>query len=228
MTSVQEFYDKIQFPGWYTPAQISTHIHEVKNRYLQAIDHALSPGQDIIDIGCGTGLISNLFAMRYPNSNFTGIDFSKSVNYAQEFATTNNILNVSFIKKDFLKFQTKKQYDVVICQGVLHHIPESEIALKKLCDLVKPGGKLVLGLYHPMGKILKKITKINYRNQTLFSDQECNPYETSYTARQVKNMLPGFRFEAAAPSVINMGIGLCAFLNSRNGGLVTYTFEKHD
>jgi SAM-dependent methyltransferase len=114
----------------------------------------------------------------------------------------------------------------VICQGVLHHIPESAVAVKKLDQLVKPGGTLILGLYHPWGKIVKKFINIDYKNETLFQDQENNPYEDSYNFKQMSEKFSNFRFDTAYPYLLNKFIAIPSFFNYRNGGLVTYILKK--
>jgi trans-aconitate methyltransferase len=226
MSAVQEFYNQIQFPGHYTIDGLSYHLPEVRNPYLQLIDQQLTNNISVLDVGCGTGLISNLMALRYPKSHFTGIDFADSIEYADQFAQTNNIQNVKFNRIDFTQYSVTTQFDVVICQGVLHHIPDHVTSINKLNALVRPGGKLIVGLYHPWGKILKQFINIDYKNKTLFQDQEQNPYETTYTYNQVLQAFINFKFKTAYPVVVNRFIALPALINSRNGGLVTYVMEK--
>jgi ubiquinone/menaquinone biosynthesis C-methylase UbiE len=94
MNSVKEFYDQLQFPGTYTIAGLDYHSPKIRNPYLKTIGHHLRDGISVLDAGCGTGLISNLFARKYPGSHFAGIDFADSVNYATQFAFYNNIKHV--------------------------------------------------------------------------------------------------------------------------------------
>jgi SAM-dependent methyltransferase len=226
MSHVRDFYNQIQFPGHYSQDSLKLQSEYVTNPYLKIIDRHLLNELSVLDVGCGTGLISNLFALRYPGSHFTGVDFANSVDYARDFSKLNIIKNTVFVKQNFLDFEATQQYNRVICQGVLHHIPEAELAINKLKNLVAPGGLLMLGLYHPWGKLLKKYTNINYRNTTLFQDQEQNPYETSYTVKQVQNLFNEFEFVDVYPKALNMFVALPSLFNYRNGGLVTYILEK--
>lgn len=228
MTQTKQFYDRLQFPGPYTEKQLSIHYEEVKNPYLNIIDQNIPESGNILDVGCGTGLVSNLMAIRHPTCQFTGVDFADSIDHAKQFAKNNNIKNVQFIKKDFLAYTTKTQYDAVICQGVLHHIPNYLQASENIDLLLKPGGRLILGLYHPWGKILKKFVNINYGSDILYKDQELNPYETSFNLEQAKRLFPGYTLSSAYPGTINTLIPLQAFFNYRNGGLVTYILEKSE
>jgi 2-polyprenyl-3-methyl-5-hydroxy-6-metoxy-1,4-benzoquinol methylase len=224
---IKAFYSQIHFPGRYTVEDLKFYEEQgINNVYLKEIDQLLVDGMSVLDVGCGTGLVSNVFASKYTNSQFTSIDFSDSIDYAQEFAEKNNITNVKWIKKDFLKFKTTKRYDIIICCGVLHHIPRYNDALAKLKELLKPGGQLILAVYNPYGKILKRIVNIKYNSHTLFEDQENNPFELSFTDMQVRKLCCDLEFISVKPSWKNHAVNLLAWFNSENGGLALYVFKK--
>ena len=226
---IKQFYSKIQFPGRYTRDDIKFYdIEGIHNIYLKEINKELVNDIDVLDVGCGTGLVSNLFASRYINANFTSVDFSDSIDYAKKFAKENNINNVKWIKKNFLDFKTTKRYDVIICCGVLHHIPEHARALDKMKKLLKPGGKLLLAVYNPFGKILKRFFKIDYNCDILYRDQELNPFELSFSNNQVHRMCSDLLFKSASPSIANKFVDLLALFNSENGGLVLYVFSNEN
>ena len=227
MSAVKQFYDINSFPGNYTLAQLTQYGKDIQNPYLRIIDANVKAGQSILDVGCGTGLISNLLALRYPTSNVTSVDFSNGIDYAIEFAEQHKLTNIQFNKIDFTQWPTDKQFDVVICQGVLHHMPNWDNAILQLKRLVKPSGKLILGLYHPWGKLLKKYININYGSEVLYKDQELNPWETSFTLKQTLAVTYGFKLIDMAPRFINI-VSIPAFFNYKNGGLVTYILEKYD
>jgi cyclopropane fatty-acyl-phospholipid synthase-like methyltransferase len=222
---IKQFYNQNQFPGHYTKVSLSYHEDQIKNAYLSLIDQQLTVGSHILDLGCRTGLISNLFAGKYPDCQFTGIDFSDAVDYADNYAKLHGITNVTYKKQDVLQFDTGTQFDIVICQGVLHHIPMYADAIEKIKLLVKPGGTLIVGLYHPNGKLLKKIVNIDYKNKQLEIDQELVPYETSFLCSRVKSMFRPFVLVDSYPK-IGFLTAIKAIFNYRNGGLITYVFKK--
>ena len=223
---VRNFYNDLKFPGYYSMEDFEFYnVEGIHNIYLREIDNNLAHGLEILDVGCGTGFVSNLFASIY-KSNFTAVDFADSIDYAENFSKQNQINNVDWIKQDFLKFIEHKQYDIIICCGVLHHMPEYQTALDKMKSMLKPGGKLLLGLYNPWGKFLKKFCQLNYHNDTLYRDQEHNPFELSFSYKQVLQLCDDLKFNTVNPSYCNKFVDLRALFNSYNGGLALYVFEK--
>jgi ubiquinone/menaquinone biosynthesis C-methylase UbiE len=223
---VKEFYNKVPFPGPYSIEQLLKYGHPIENRYLRIIESQINNNQSVLDAGCGTGLITNLMALRHPQSKFMGVDFSNSIDYAGQFKKQHNINNVEFNRQDLTQLDLEQTFDVVICQGVLHHIPNYMTVITKLRELTRPGGIIILGLYHPAGKILKKVFKINYNSHTLYQDQELHPFELSFTFDEIKLMLPDFELKNAYPSILQ-NFWWPALFNSKNGGLVTYILRKN-
>lgn len=225
ISGIRQFYSKNPFPGPYTWDQISSYRYPPDNRYLKIIDSYLHDYQKVLDVGCGTGLITNLFASRYI-SDFTGIDFSDGIDYANQFALDNQLSNTEFIKQDFFEFSAKTKYDVIISQSFITHVPDYQQAVNRLKSLLNNDGVLLLGVYNNYGKILKKFLKINYKNDRLKLDQEHNPFEISFSHQEVLNMCNDLKLLAVTPSVKNHLVGLSSFINSINGGLTMYVFRK--
>ena len=111
---------------------------------------------DILEIGCGTdGSIVKL-AEKYPG--IVAIDLSApSIEMCKKVQPKGN-----YIVGDFLEYEFDKKFDFIICVGVLHHFPKNRIkeGMRKIEDLLKPGGILSLGLYNTPGRArIKHISK---------------------------------------------------------------------
>lgn len=225
MNQILDFYNHNPFPGYYTIQQI-VNYNIYNNRYISTIDRNLTNNIKVLDVGCGTGLITNIFALRYPESSFTGIDFSNSAEYAYNFANTHKIKNVNFIKEDFFQFNTNEKFDVIIAQSFLTHVQKYSDAITKLKNLLKPDGIIILGVYHPSGKLLKKFYDIEYGNERLKLDQEKCPYEISFNTNQVKKLFQEFKFLTITPSFFKKLVGLINIFNYKNGGLTLYVLKK--
>lgn len=224
---VKEFYNELQFPGPYDATDLSRARPEINNLYLKFIHESLSNNQLILDAGCGTGLVTNVMAQCFPNSRFVAVDFATSVDYGKQWADTHGINNVQWIKQDITEFDYAEKFDVIVCQGVLHHMPEWASALKRMCSMLRPGGTLLLGLYNPWGKLLKRMFSIKYNSDTLYQDQEHNPFELCFSAKKVLSLLPDFEFVSAVPGGRSaLACDLLALFNSKNGGLTLYKFRS--
>jgi len=227
MDDVKNFYNQIQFPGTYLVESLDYHSPIIINPYLRLIDNVLSEELTVLDVGCGSGFITNFFAKTYSRSHFTGVDFSPaSINHARFISQEANIQNTNFVNADFASYSTDQQFDVVICQGVLHHMPNYSEIVKKLTNMIKDDGYLILGVYHPWGKIAKKYVGIDYQDQVLYVDQEQHPYELSFNYRAVTSMFPEFKLEKCYPKFFGL-VALPNLFNYKNGGLTTYVFKKN-
>ncbi len=85
-------------------------------------------GAAILEIGCASGHNLLPLAARWPNSHFTGIDFSKSaIDEARETTRLAGLKNVEFIEADLRDFDPGDgiHYDHIIAHGVYSWVPEN-------------------------------------------------------------------------------------------------------
>ncbi|MDP8260697.1 MAG: class I SAM-dependent methyltransferase [Candidatus Gygaella obscura] len=124
----------------------------------------------ILDIGCGTGLLSINFLSKR-NCSIVGIDNSKDMllilnKKIKKFAITDN-LKVQYMDISKLDFKANS-FDIVTSSMVLHHFDKDKLKLlKKIKKVLKPGGLFILGDIdmdtrglHTDTKRLKKIVEV--------------------------------------------------------------------
>ena len=220
--SIQQFYDANPFPGRY---ELLGTGKATNNKYISLIDQYIDHGQSILDIGCGTGFITNSLALNY-QSKFTGIDFSEGVDIAREIASDYAIDNVEFLKENFFIFDAKKKYDVIIAQSFLTHVPDWPHAIEKMKLLLADNGVIIVSIYNTVGKIIQRMLRTNYHDRRLQLDQECNPFETTFTHSKFLQAWQGYKLLTVYPSLYNRCVDVTNIFNTSNGGLTMYVFRN--
>lgn len=94
-----------------------------------------------LEFGCGTGLIS--FNLKDDFKDITLLDLSQEmINVLNDKIKTSRVSNMKSMCCDLFDTKIEKQYDVLYCSMVLHHIIEVEKTFDKFYDVLKIGGKL--------------------------------------------------------------------------------------
>jgi ubiquinone/menaquinone biosynthesis C-methylase UbiE len=105
-----------------------------------------SPESTILEIGSGTGEFA--IALSKLCLKLHAIDISPvMLDYAREKAKSKSVNNIEFHKAGFLTYEhSGEKFDYIYSQLALHHLPDfwKIIALKKIYNLLKPGGKFFL------------------------------------------------------------------------------------
>jgi tRNA (cmo5U34)-methyltransferase len=95
-----------------------------------------------IDVGCGTGALSEKLLERYPNAELTCLDMTESMlNIAKERMKDRG--NVRYILSDLNDFEFDGPYDLVMSSLALHHIASAEdkrSIYQRIYDALDPRG----------------------------------------------------------------------------------------
>lgn len=112
----------------------------------------LTPATRVLDVGCGDGFFSNSIAVNY-GARVTGIDFEPTaLKRARQVARALKV-EVDYVEADLFDHVVDAPFDLVIALGVLHHTDDCHAGIRRLCrDFVRPGGHVLIGLYHTHGR----------------------------------------------------------------------------
>lgn len=116
-------------------------INPVRLAYVQ--DHAGLEGKNVIDIGCGGGLLSE--AMAAAGANVTAIDMaSPSLDVARAHAGQKGLsVNYRQSTAEAWAHQYRGCYDVVTCMELVEHVPDPRLLVHACGKLLRPGGDLI-------------------------------------------------------------------------------------
>ncbi|QXI13324.1 methyltransferase domain-containing protein [Pseudomonas zeae] len=129
---------RLATPDWDAKAyqQFSRLRQRPVNELLDRVD--LPNPQRIYDLGCGTGIATQLLAKRWPRAQLQGIDSS-----AQMLAEARCLpLRASWKHCDLLDWQPEQPADLLLAAAVLHFIEGHETLLLHLLGYLNPGGCL--------------------------------------------------------------------------------------
>ncbi len=108
----------------------------------------------ILDLGAGAGRDSKYMAEQGASNNVSITAIEPALTLAQLGKQQTQGLNVRWLQDSLpdLHAVTKQEvsFDLILLSAVWMHIPDSQRArsLRKLANLLKPGGKLVISLRH--------------------------------------------------------------------------------
>jgi SAM-dependent methyltransferase len=115
--------------------------------FSRYVDFAALAGQDVLEVGCGSGIAVQLFAEA--GARVTAVDLTP---WAVE--TTRARLEAFDLPGEVLEADGEelpfedRSFDLVFCWGVIHHTTDAERALAELVRVCRAGGTVVLMLYH--------------------------------------------------------------------------------
>lgn len=131
-------------------AEVSGAVHDVSlvNTTLPLVSQLverLRTGIDVLDVGCGSGHAVNLMAQAFPQSRFTGYDFSEESiatgrAEAQEWGLTNTQLAV----KDAAEFDEVSRYDFITAFDSIHDQAYPRAVLKGIAQALRPDGTFLM------------------------------------------------------------------------------------
>lgn len=103
---------------------------------------------DVLIAGCGTNQAA-YYACRNPNWNVTGIDLSdSSLEHQKILKNKHNLTNLILKKLDLLQVQMLNQnFDLIVSSGVLHHLPDPNLGLNALKEVLRTDGVMNLMVY---------------------------------------------------------------------------------
>lgn len=106
-------------------------------------------GKEVLECGCGGGQHTSFMA---PHAKeIVAVDLN-TIEIAKE--RNRQFSNIFFLEGDISEMELKRQFDIVLSIGVVHHTDNPERTVQNLIKHVKKNGRLILWVYSKEGNFL--------------------------------------------------------------------------
>ena len=130
---------------WWDPDGESRPLHDLNPlRTAFVAERVALKGADVLDVGCGGGLLSESLARA--GATVTAIDLAPALLDIARLHLHESGVSVDYqqITVENLAESSRQSFDVITCMEMLEHVPDPESVITACYRLLKPGGKLFL------------------------------------------------------------------------------------
>jgi SAM-dependent methyltransferase len=161
-------------------------------RLSRRIDESWYAGRRVLDAGCGHGRYLPAFAGM--GAEVVGLDAGRGPEMSgvpladpRIVVVQGSVLDLPFVDGAF---------DLVFCDGVIHHTPDPRAAYAELARVVRPGGALYVWVYPREGRMREALFRM---------------------ARAVTTRLPGFAVRWLSFALAPLTLGVRSYSGTRFG-----------
>jgi len=162
--AVKSFYEETPFPNYDDHDSVRSLIEKSRRGvYARLLNEAIGANTTVLEAGCGTGQLSNFLGITC--RRVVGTDLCmNSLRLGETFRREHHLSRVRFVQMNLFRPCFKPaQFDVVLCNGVLHHTSDPYGGFRALVPLVRPGGHIVIGLYNRFGRAATNARRAIFR-----------------------------------------------------------------
>ena len=116
-------------------------LHKINPLRSNWIDsHTNVAEKQLLDVGCGAGILSESMAFR--GADVTGIDMAESLLEIAKLHMLESNLSINYERSTIEAFAEahKESFDTITCMEMLEHVPNPESVIYSCFKLLKPNG----------------------------------------------------------------------------------------
>ena len=128
---------------WWDPNSEFKPLHDINPLRAGWIDqHADVKGKNVLDVGCGGGLLCEALAHR--GATVTGIDMGEAPLAVARLHQLESGVEVDYVQSTAEAMAAEQQgtFEVVTCLEMLEHVPDPGSVIRACTRLLKPGGQV--------------------------------------------------------------------------------------
>lgn len=155
---VAAFYDHHPYPPPVT--DLTDYAAAWQDSARRRVDHhriwphrPIAEEQTILVAGCGTSQAAK-YAIRHPEARVIGIDVSTTaIEHTTMLADRHGLDNLEVRRLPVGEAgELGRTFDLIVCTGVLHHLPDPDAGLAALASVLAPDGAMLLMVYARYGR----------------------------------------------------------------------------
>jgi 2-polyprenyl-6-hydroxyphenyl methylase / 3-demethylubiquinone-9 3-methyltransferase len=126
---------------WWDPESEFRPLHDMNPVRLDYIEAKVDlADRDVLDIGCGGGILSEAMARR--GARVTGLDMGHAPLMVARLHARDAGVEVDYLqcRAEDLAAEKPSSFDVVTCMEMLEHVPDPASIVAAASQLVRPGG----------------------------------------------------------------------------------------
>jgi SAM-dependent methyltransferase len=163
-------FARLSFPEMYEQSLVGPLFRPWAGPLLD--DVGLAPGDRLLDVACGTGIVARLAKERGGERGMVvGVDVSPAMLAVASRVTP----GVDWREGDAgaLPLRDGEQFDVVVCQQGLQFFPDKPAAVRQMRRALAPGGRLAVSTWRPDDEfpVLRELRRIAERHVGAISDR---------------------------------------------------------
>lgn len=149
---VMRQYEENPYPRWTINPLTALAADQARGKIVPGAERQAA--LDILIAGCGTGSHAVQIAQVYPNARLLAIDISlPSLAYARRKTREVGLRNIDYAQADILELGSLgRSFDRIESVGVLHHLAEPAAGWRVLVSLLRPAGRMRIGLYSELAR----------------------------------------------------------------------------
>ena len=179
-------------PTWF--ADLGAYRYEKLDYLPHVVDFNSYVGQRVLEVGCGIGLDSALFARG--GADVTSIGLSpRAVALAQTHLSQQGLSGRVFVMNGEAMAFNDAAFDMVYAHGVVQYTDDPPRLVAEVRRVLRPGGSAIFMLYHRDSWLmaLSKFTKVEVEHRNA-------PVIRMYGQKEARELLQGFKQVTIVPN----------------------------
>ena len=135
-------FSELAYRWWDPTSELCGPLHAMNPLRLSWIERVAGglSGKDVLDIGCGGGILSEAMAQR--GASVLGIDLAQAPLGVAKLHRLESGVKVDYrlVSAEALAQEMPGRFDAITCMELLEHVPDPAAIVQACGQLLKPGG----------------------------------------------------------------------------------------